>query len=77
MFTDPVSQVYPFVLVVLLVINLVTAKALDSWEEQKEREAHSRCKKGGDAMVTCSVLIQFCIFVIVLVSLCYKIFRSK
>ena len=33
-FTDPVSQVYPFVLVVLLVINLIAAKALDSWEEQ-------------------------------------------
>ncbi|WP_243013696.1 MULTISPECIES: putative holin-like toxin [Dorea] len=28
-------------------------------------------------MVTYSDLIQFCIFVIALVSLCYKIFKSK
>lgn len=44
-FTDPVSQVYPFVLVVLLVINLIAAKALDSWEEQKEMQEEVKAKE--------------------------------
>ena len=44
-FTDPVSQVYPFVLVVLLVINLIAAKALDSWEEQKEMQEAVKAKE--------------------------------
>lgn len=35
-FTDPVSQVYPFVLVVLLVINVIGVKMIDSWQEDKK-----------------------------------------
>lgn len=34
-FSDPLSQVYPFLLVVLLVINLIGAKLIDSWQEEK------------------------------------------
>mgnify|MGYP006918634666 FL=1 len=44
-FTDPVSQVYPFVMVMLLVINLIAAKALDSWEEQKEMQEAVKAKE--------------------------------
>ena len=35
-FSDPLSQVYPFLLVVLLVINLIGAKLIDSWQEKKK-----------------------------------------
>lgn len=38
-FTDMVSQVYPFFLVVLLVINVIGVKLIDSWQEEK------RCRK--------------------------------
>ena len=34
-------------------------------------------RKEGDAMVTYSDLIQFCIFIVALVGLCYKIFKDK
>lgn len=34
-FSDPLSQVYPFLLVVLLVINLIGAKLIDSWQKRK------------------------------------------
>ena len=34
-------------------------------------------RKEGDAMVTYSDMIQFCIFIVALVSLCYEIFKGK
>ena len=34
-------------------------------------------RKEGDAMVTYSDMIQFCIFIVALVGLCYKIFKDK
>nr|DAL07412.1 MAG TPA: Putative Holin-like Toxin (Hol-Tox) [Bacteriophage sp.] len=34
-------------------------------------------RKEGETMVTYSDLIQFCIFVITLVGLCYTIFRDR
>ena len=34
-------------------------------------------RKEGDTMVTYSELIQFCIFVVALISLCYQIFGNK
>lgn len=34
-------------------------------------------RKEGDAMVTYSDLIQFCIFIVALVGLCYEIFKDK
>ena len=33
--------------------------------------------KGGMSMVTYAELIQFCIFIVGLVSLCYQIFKDK
>ena len=36
-FSDPLSQVYPFLLVVFLVINLIGAKLIDSWQEDTGR----------------------------------------
>ena len=33
--------------------------------------------RGDDSMVTYSDLIQFCIFIVALVGLCYKIFKDK
>jgi len=33
--------------------------------------------KGGMSMITYAELIQFCIFIIGLVSLCYQIFKDK
>lgn len=46
-FSDPLSQVYPFLLVVLLVINLIGAKLIDSWQEEKkiQEEVKAREKK--------------------------------
>ena len=34
-------------------------------------------RKEGDAMVTYSDMIQFCIFIVALVGLCYEIFKGK
>ena len=34
-------------------------------------------RKEGDAMVTYSDMIQFCIFIVALVGLCYEIFKDK
>ena len=34
-------------------------------------------RKEGDKMVTYSDLIQFCIFIVALVGLCYEIFKDK
>ena len=34
-------------------------------------------RKEGDKMITYSDLIQFCIFIVALVGLCYEIFKGK
>ena len=34
-------------------------------------------RKAGDAMVTSSDMIQFCIFIVALVGLCYEMFKGK
>ena len=34
-------------------------------------------EKGGDAMVTYAELIQYCILLVAIVSLCYQIFKSN
>lgn len=34
-------------------------------------------KKGGIAMITYSEMIEFCMFVVALVGLCYQIFKDK
>ena len=34
-------------------------------------------RKEGDKMITYSDIIQFCIFIVALVGLCYEIFKDK
>ena len=34
-------------------------------------------RKEGDTMITYSDLIQFCIFIVALVGLCYEMFKGK
>ncbi len=43
-FSDPLSQVYPFLLVVLLVINLI-AKLIDSWQEEKKIQEEVKARE--------------------------------
>lgn len=40
------------------------------------REIPPDKRKEGDKMITYSEMIQFCIFVVALVSLCYQIFKN-
>lgn len=44
-FSDPLSQVYPFLLVVLLVINLIGAKLIDSWQEEKKIQEEVKARE--------------------------------
>lgn len=44
-FTDLLSQVYPFVLVVLLVVNVIGVKMIDSWQEDKKVQEEIREKE--------------------------------
>lgn len=44
-FTDPVSQVYPFFLVVLLVINVIGVKMIDSWQEEKKMQEEVKARE--------------------------------
>lgn len=44
-FSDPLSQVYPFLLVVFLVINLIGAKLIDSWQEEKKIQEEVKARE--------------------------------
>lgn len=44
-FTDPLSQVYPFALVILLVINVIGVKMIDSWQENKKMQEEIKEKE--------------------------------
>lgn len=43
----------------------------------KRRNKRSGRKKGGKPMVTYTDLIQFCLLMVGLISLCYQIFKDK
>ena len=47
----------------------------DRSEAENEHPPDER--KEGDKMITYSDLIQFCIFIVALVGLCYEIFKGK
>ena len=64
-FSDPLSQVYPFLLVVLLVINLIGAKLIDSWQEEKKIQEeipqdHQSNPGYSDQDKTCNQICESC-----------------
>ena len=70
-------------------INLVVCSLMLCYDTDRETKARRlpffyggikhppNERKEGDAMVTYSDMIQFCIFIVALVGLCYEIFKGK